>query len=172
MASELKGSEVRFRPDSVIVSKTDLKGIITYVNETFLEVSGFEMQDVLGKPHNVIRNDFMPRCVFKLLWDRLKSEQEVFAYVVNRCKNGNYYWVLAHVTPSVDVNGKVLGYHSSRRVPDPKVISETILPLYTGLKAIEESGSRQKDGMQAAYDELMRTMDKLGTDYDRFIFTH
>ncbi len=65
------GQERTFSPDELIVSKTDLRGVITYANDVFLRVSGYRMHEVLGKPHNVIRHPEMPRAVFRLLWDAL-----------------------------------------------------------------------------------------------------
>ena len=92
-------------------------------------IAGYTEQEVLGKPHSLIRHPHMPRCVFKLLWDTIAGGDEIFAYVVNRCKNGDHYWVLAHVTPSRNTNGDIIGYHSNRRVPDRKIVEGTITPL-------------------------------------------
>ena len=76
----------------------------------------------------------MPRCVFKLLWDRISvDKKEIFAYVINRCANGDHYWVFAHVTPTFDDSGQVLGFHSNRRVPSRDVLNNTIIPLYKTL---------------------------------------
>jgi len=85
------GKEVFFDKDDLIVSKTNLKGHLTYMNDIFLEIAGYKESEVIGKPHNVIRHPDMPRCVFKLLWDKIQSGNEVFAYVVNTTKNGDYY---------------------------------------------------------------------------------
>ena len=92
--------ERTFKEDEIIVSKTDLKGIITYANRTFLEVAMYSEDEVLGQPHSLIRHPDMPRCVFKLLWDTIQGGEEIFAYVKNMAKNGDYYWVFAHVTPT------------------------------------------------------------------------
>jgi PAS domain S-box-containing protein len=75
------GVECFFPEDEIIVSKTDLKGLITYANHTFLSIAGYTEEEVLGQPHNIIRHPDMPRCVFKLLWDTLKLRREIFAYV-------------------------------------------------------------------------------------------
>jgi PAS domain S-box-containing protein len=77
------GRERTWGDEEIIVSKTDLKGIITYANRTFLNVAGYTEEEVLGKPHNMIRHPDMPRCVFKLLWDTIESGNEIFAYVKN-----------------------------------------------------------------------------------------
>lgn len=85
---ETTSKEVFFDRDSLIVSKTNLKGHLTYMNDVFLDVAGYREQELVGKPHNVIRHPDMPRCVFKLLWDQLQQGKEVFAYVVNLTKAG------------------------------------------------------------------------------------
>ena len=136
------GVERFFDDDEIIVSKTNLKGHITYANRVFLRLADYAEQDVLGQPHSIIRHPDMPRCVFKLLWDTLQKGEEIFAYVVNRSKNGDHYWVLAHVTPSFDEAGKIIGYHSNRRVPDRTVLESTIIPLY---KSLLDEEKRRKD---------------------------
>jgi PAS domain S-box-containing protein len=92
--------------------------VITYANETFLKIAGYTEDEILGQPHNIIRHPDMPRCVFKLLWDTLEMKHEIFAYVKNMAKNGDFYWVFAHVTPTFNEHGTVIGYHSNRRVPE------------------------------------------------------
>lgn len=102
--------EVTFHPDEVIVSKTDLKGRITNCNDVFLDIARYREAEVLGQPHSIIRHPDMPRSVFHLLWETIGHQSEIFAYVKNRTKTGDYYWVLAHVTPSYDVNGTLNGW--------------------------------------------------------------
>lgn len=87
------GVERFFREDEVIVSKTDLKGRLTYVNRVFINISGYQEPELLGEPHSLIRNPEMPRSVFKLLWDTIGAGREIFAYVNNMSKNGDHYWV-------------------------------------------------------------------------------
>lgn len=163
------GRERHFKPEELIVSKTDLKGHITYANEVFLSLSDYTESEVLGKPHALIRHPDMPRCIFKLLWERISAGNEIFAYVVNMGRNGDHYWVYAHVTPSFDANHNVVGYHSNRRKPDPKVIEEIIVPLYAELRKIEESTSNRKDGMNAAYDALNQKLSDMGKSYSEFV---
>ncbi len=122
--SFLTGIERTFDDNDLIVSKTDLKGRVTYANPTFLHVAGFTEQEILGEPHSVVRHPDMPRSMFKFLWDTIEAGTEVFAYVINRARNGDHYWVYAHVTPSYDLTGKMIGYHSTRRVPDREVVPE------------------------------------------------
>lgn len=163
------GKERHFKPEELIVSKTDLKGRITYANEVFLRLSDYTEKEVLGQPHSLIRHPDMPRCVFKLLWDQIEAGKEIFAYVVNMGKKGDHYWVYAHITPTFDANHKVIGYHSNRRVADPKVLSEKIIPLYAELRKIEESTSNRKDGMHAASGFLAKKLADAGMAYDKFI---
>lgn len=164
------GKEVFFDESEIIVSKTDLGGRITYANDVFLRVAGYREDEIIGRPHSLIRHPDMPRCVFKLLWDTLQSGSEVFAYVVNLCSNGDYYWVLAHVTPSFDAQGAVIGYHSNRRVPDRQAV-EDISRLYSTLRAEEEKTGRSIEGMQSAFKLLSHTLADLGVDYDEFVFS-
>jgi methyl-accepting chemotaxis protein len=99
-----------------IVSKTDLKGRITYINQTFLDVSGFTAEDVMGKAHNIVRHPDMPPAAFEDLWNTLKSGCPWSGMVKNRCKNGDFYWVRAEVSPVLE-NGAVTGYLSVRFAP-------------------------------------------------------
>ena len=165
------GVEQFFDPDEIIVSKTDLKGRITYTNRVFMKIAGYEEAELLGQPHSMIRHPDMPRCVFKLLWDTIEAKQEIFAYVVNMCKNGDHYWVLAHVTPSFDEAGNITGYHSNRRVPDRDILENTIIPLYDQLLAEEKRHKNRKDGMNAAYDMLVNLLNEKGIAYDQFVFS-
>ena len=105
-----------FKEDDIIVSKTDVKGRITYANQSFCHMADYSEAELLGQPHSIIRHPDMPRAVFKLLWDTVLVRREIFAYVKNMSRNGDYYWVFAHVTPSFDAKGNVIGFHSSRRV--------------------------------------------------------
>ncbi len=162
--------EVTFRPEEIIVSKTDLKGRITYANRTFSQIAGFTRAELMGAPHSIIRHPDMPRCVFKLLWDRLGEGHEVFAYVKNMTKTGDFYWVFAHVTPSYDAGGRVVGYHSNRRVPDRRVIKEVMEPVYGELLKIEGSHANAKDGMRASFARLLEIVKSKANSYDELIF--
>lgn len=170
-SGSLKGQEVFFDKDQVIVSKTNPRGIITYANRTFLRVSEFTEAEVVGKPHNVIRHPHMPRCVFKLLWETLSAGEELFAYVVNRTKSGGHYWVLAHVTPSFDAERRVVGFHSNRRVPEREPLEQVIMPLYRRLRERELQDKDAAAGLKASRDMLKSFIDEKGGVYDKFIFS-
>lgn len=167
----LTGEERFFDENEIIVSKTDLKGRITYCNDVFLRVAGYSEQECLGQPHSLIRHPDMPRCVFGLLWDTIQDGREIFAYVLNRCKNGDHYWVNAHVTPSRDVSGNIVGYHSNRRVPDRQILEDKIIPLYKTLLAEESKHSNRKDGLQASAEMVKSLLNEREVEYDEFVAT-
>ncbi|MBY0275962.1 PAS domain-containing protein [Candidatus Binatia bacterium] len=164
------GREISFHEDEIIVSKTDLKGHITYANDVFLRVAGYTESEILGKPHNVIRHPAMPRCVFKLLWDTIRDGREIFAYVINLAKSGDAYWVFAHVTPSRDARGACVGYHSNRRVPHADALDK-VRPLYARLAAEEQRAPDPRAAIEASSRLLADTLARAGMDYDRFVFS-
>ena len=168
--AEAPEQEVTFSEDDIIVSKTDLKGKITYANDTFCNVSGYNVEELIGKPHNIIRHPDMPRCIFKFMWDTLGRGEEIFAYVKNSCKDGRFYWVLAYVTPSLDVNGNVCGYHSSRRTPNRDVLSK-VEEVYASLRRTEQAAENPKDGMAAAGKQFEQLLADQGMSYSEFLFS-
>lgn len=167
----LTGVERTFEPGEIIVSKTDLKGRITYANRVFLRLADYDERAILGAPHSIIRHPEMPRCVFQLLWDTIAAGREIFAYVVNRSRNGDHYWVYAHVTPTFDVSGSINGYHSNRRVPDMSIVRNVIAPLYGQLLAEENSVRNGKEGMARAAGMLGGILADRGVRYDEFVHT-
>jgi PAS domain S-box-containing protein len=167
----LTNVERTFQWDDVIVSKTDLAGKITYANDVFIGISGYTEDELLGAPHSILRHPAMPRCVFKFLWDRIGQGHEVFAYVINRARNGDHYWVFAHVTPCYDRGGNIVGYHSNRRVPKAEAVA-TVKPLYETLLGIENRAADRKVGMEQSFAALVKTIGDLGFDsYDRLVMT-
>jgi len=115
--------EVVMEDGQTIVSKTDLKGSITYINQYFLDISGFTEKELIGKNHNMVRHPDMPPAAFEDLWNHLKEGRPWIGMVKNRCKNGDCYWVEAHVTP-MRQNGSIVGYMSVRTKPTREQISE------------------------------------------------
>ncbi|MFO8155802.1 MAG: methyl-accepting chemotaxis protein [Pseudomonadota bacterium] len=126
--------EHRYPDDANILSTTNLKGIITYVNGDFIEVSGFTNDELLGNNHNMVRHPDMPPEAFQDLWDHLKSGRSWMGIVKNRCKNGDHYWVDAYVTPIRDAAGNVLEYQSVRTRPERHHV-ERAESLYAAVNA-------------------------------------
>lgn len=168
--SSLTGVERRLADTEIIVSKTDLKGRITYCNDAFLRMAGYREAELMGAPHSIIRHPAMPRCVFKLLWDTLDKGEEIFAYVVNRAKNGDHYWVFAHVTPDLDETGKAVGYHSNRRSVSRAAIA-AVEPLYKALLEEERRHPDRKSGMAAAGDALVKLLTEKGLTYEQLVLS-
>ena len=106
--------EQHLRDDTLIVSKTDLKGRITFINRDFLDISGFAETELIGEPHNLVRHPDMPSEAFEDMWRDLKDGRPWTGMVKNRCKNGDYYWVLATATP-IREGSEIVGYMSVRR---------------------------------------------------------
>ena len=114
--------ETEVPKDELIISRTDLKGIITYANETFAHISGYEPDELIGKPHNILRHPDMPKSVFKELWDTIQAGKIWSGYVKNMRKDRGYYWVYAEVS-GVYKDGKLVEYKSMRSwVPREKRI--------------------------------------------------
>ncbi len=153
------------KENDFIVSKTDLKGRITYVNKIFTEMGEYSEKELLGKPHSIVRNPDTPKAVFKLLWEMVQADDEIFAYVVNKTKNGNDYWVYANVTPSKDANGRTIGYYSVRRKPNAAAL-DIIKPLYSQMVNAERSG-----GVEASTKILTDLLHEKGMDYNELIIT-
>lgn len=115
--------EVPYPEGCLIVSRTDPNGIITQFNASFLEMSGYSAEELLGAPHHILRHPFMPAVAFKGLWDTVNAGQKWQGYVKNLRKDGRYYWVYATVIPNVR-NGLIIGYTSVRRKPSRARIEE------------------------------------------------
>jgi len=161
----MANQELTFGEEEFIVSKTDLNSKITYGNALFIKMSGYDEFDLLGQPHNILRHEDMPAVVFKLLWNRIKEGKEIFAYVKNKTKNGDYYWVFAHVTPSFNTNREITNFHSVRRKPTDKALN-TIKPLYATLLQHERNG-----GVNASETALNQILKDKGLTYDEFILS-
>lgn len=164
------GVERRLGTDELVVSKTDGRGRITYANAVFLRMCACAEADVVGRPHNLIRHPEMPRALFRLLWDTIQAGDEVFAYVLNLGLDGAHYWVFAHVTPSYDGSGSIIGYHSNRRAPDPAAVA-AVQPLYRDLLAVEQRQSDPVRAVEAGRELLQARLDELATTYDAFVWS-
>ncbi len=116
-------NEIQMKEGEILVSRTNLKGIITYCNEPFIEISGFTEKELIGKNHNIVRHPDMPPAAFADLWRTIKAGKPWNGLVKNRAKNGDYYWVEANVIPIIQ-NGKVVEYMSVRTKPSRAMIDK------------------------------------------------
>ena len=126
-------NELLLSVDDSIVTRTDAKGIVTEANDDFCRISGFAREELIGKNHNLVRHPDMPPEAFADLWQTLEAGLPWSGLVKNRRKNGDFYWVKAHVAP-VMANGRVDGYISSRTMPSREEVAATA-PVYADLKA-------------------------------------
>lgn len=156
------------REDDFIVSKTDLKGRITYGNEIFIEFSGYTEQELLGSQHNIIRHPDMPRAAFKLAWDTIQAGREFFAYVKNMSKDGGFYWVFTHITPDFGPKGEIVGYYSVRRCPRRDALAK-IEPVYRQmLEAERAAGAR--DAISGGTKVLVDLLQQSRMSYEQLVF--
>lgn len=121
------------KSDDFLVSQTDDKGIIKFANEDFCKIAGYTLEELIGKPHNVVRHSDMPKAAFKDLWETVKNNKIWTGYVKNRTKDGGFYWVFATVFPKYDNKTKERSYISCRRKPSSAEIQE-IQELYKTMK--------------------------------------
>ncbi|MEA2048325.1 MAG: PAS domain S-box protein [Campylobacterota bacterium] len=112
----------------LIISSTDLKGIITYANRKFCEIAGYTKAELQGKNHNIVRHPDMPKAAFQEIWDTIQSGKEWSGIVKNLRKDGRYYWVYSHISPIL-TDGIISGYTAARRPASQTEIEETI-PVY------------------------------------------
>ena len=129
--------EEPFPNGKLIVSRTDLDGVITHANAAFVEMSGYSREELIGVPHCVLRHPEMPRAAFKDLWETVSAGNKWHGYVKNLRKDGSFYWVYATVIANVR-DGKVVGYTSVRRKPSRTKIDE-VVQLYREWLAAEDA---------------------------------
>lgn len=165
--------EVKLCENEIIITKTDQKGRITYANRRFMQIAGYAEPELLGKHHNIIRHQDMPRGVFRLLWQTLQSKKEFFGYVKNATADGGFYWVFANITPDYQVDSTLAGYFSVRRRPNYQAIQK-VSQWYQQMLTIEanETPSRAPEGsllwlkdqikqQACSYDELLIQLEAL-----------
>ena len=137
----VSGVERHYSDDIAIISHTDEKGRITFINDDFVEISGFSPDELVGQPHNLVRHPDMPAEAFRDLWDTIKAGRPWAGIVKNRCKNGDHYWVRASVTPKIGG-----GYMSVRVKPSREEVSAAEA-LYARMR--QDSSIRLSEGLVA-----------------------
>jgi len=158
-----KDIEITLSPKKTIVSRTDEKGIIRFVNEYFKEIAGYKDDELVGYAHNIIRHPDMPKVVFKLLWEELKKGNDMRAIVKNLAKDGRYYWVITNFHTLRDDKGTIIGYYARRKAV-PQHVKEEVIKLYSTLLSIEK-----QDGMNASETFLKKWLTDNNTTYHDFV---
>ena len=133
--------EIILPEDAFIVSKTDQASHITYVNQSFCQISGYTENELIGHSHDIVRNDLMPHGIYNLMWEHLKAEEEFFGYIVNRNKDNSYYWALINVSPFYEQE-KLTGYFAVRRAPSEQSLA-IIRPLYQAMCEAEQGATAE-----------------------------
>jgi len=153
--------EIVLDPKRYIVSETDEKGKITFCNDYFIEVSGYSNEELIGKPHSIVRHPDMPKVVFKLLWETISQGLNINAVVKNLAKDGRYYWIFTEFESRRDNDtGEIIGYHAARKTISKHVI-EIIADLYAALLEIEKN-----EGIEASEKYLIAFLKEKGDDID------
>ena len=153
--------EIELDPKRYIVSETDAKGKITFCNDYFIEVCGYDKEELIGSPHNVVRHPDMPKIVFKLLWETIKQGKNINAVVKNLAKDGRYYWIFTEFETRRDTDtGEIIGYHAARKSISKHVI-EIISELYSELLQIEKT-----EGIDASEKYLISFLKDKGEDME------
>lgn len=116
-------NEEVFFDGKTLISETDTKGIITFVNRKFVEMSGYTKEEALGQPHSILRHPDMPKAAFAEMWKIIESGKMWEGYVKNLRKDGKFYWVIVNIIPKYDENHTIIGYTASRKVPDRNMIN-------------------------------------------------
>lgn len=112
-----------------LISETDLRGVVTYVNRKFTEMALYTKEEAIGQPHSILRHPDMPRAAFEGMWKVIQEGKIWEGYVKNLRKDGRYYWVVVHIVPKKNESGEIIGYIASRKVPD-RIRLQTIISQY------------------------------------------
>jgi len=156
-----RDEEIVLDPKRYIVSETDEKGRITFANDYFIEVSGYNLEELVGKPHSIVRHPDMPKVVFKLLWETISQGKNINAVVKNLAKDGRYYWIFTEFETRKDTDtGAIIGYHAARKSISKHVI-EIIADLYAELLEIEKNGD-----IEASEKYLIAFLKEKGDDME------
>ena len=113
-----------FFDDEIIISQTDLKGVIVYANKAFSSVSGYTIDELIGQPHAIVRHPDMPQLLFDKMWETIQGAQAWNGLIKNLRKDGEYYWVDTEILPSQDEEGNITGYMAVRKIASRKDIDE------------------------------------------------
>jgi PAS domain S-box-containing protein len=155
--------EIKFSKKKFIVSKTDIEGNILFVNQNFCDISGYQYEELMGEPHNILRHPDMPQAIFYLIWKSLLAGMEVSAIVKNVAKSGKYYWLIADFSMQRDNYGKLETFTSFKRVA-PSYVSENITILYENMLKAERKG-----GMEASLLFLEQFLEEQQMSYNEYL---
>lgn len=152
------GHELILDPHDTIQSRTDARGVITFANPTFARISGYSREELVGAPHSIVRHPGMPRSVFYAMWQTVQSGEEFFGFVLNRCKNGDSYWVFARVAPHRNSQGEINAFSSVRIMPKRAAVAEWS-KVYERVLSVEQALPREQQ-VAAGYEAVHKHVRK------------
>ncbi|MBD3793824.1 MAG: PAS domain-containing protein [Campylobacterales bacterium] len=155
--------EITFSQKKFIVSKTDLKGKILFVNKNLCDISGYTEEELIGTSHNILRHPDMPRAIFFLIWSNLLRGEPVSGVVKNLAKSGEYYWVIADFDVKKDPQGHIKSFTAFRRAAPQQVIDE-VEELYDSMLKVEK-----KHGIEGSLSYFEAYLNERGMNYDEFL---
>ncbi len=155
--------EYILKPHTYIMSKTDKRGRIVYVNDDFEEVSGYSKKELIGESHNIIRHPDMPKVIFKILWESILAKKNITLLIKNLRKDGKYYWVITDFEVVTDERGNIINFYAYRKAPPRDSIKE-IEKLYKELSEIEK-----KRNIQEAEIYLKKFLEKKRMSFEEYI---
>ena len=156
--------QIKLDPLQPIVSRTDLRGNIKYTNHYFKQITGYTDDELIGRPHNIVRHPDMPKIIFTLMWQRLKENQNILVLIKNRTKDGNYFWITTSFkTTHSEVTKEENGYMAITHAAPAQAIKE-IEALYEKLLEIEKS-----EGEVASIKYLLDFFEANDTNYDEYL---
>jgi putative PAS/PAC sensor protein len=156
--------EVVWDKTKTIISTTDKLGVITDVNQTFIDVCGYPAVELLGKPHSIIRHPDMPKIIFKITWDNILAGRNFHAIIKNLAKSGKYYWVITDFEVGRNIIGDVVTIMARQHSVPKYVITEHIEPLYQTLLKLEKIGD-----MELSNRYFKGFLEKQGKSYIEYI---
>ncbi len=163
MYENLLDKEIFISSKDILITRTDHAGVMNYGNDSFLRISGYSKEEVIGSNHNLIRHPDMPKVIFYLMWKSIKKRKNITAIIKNLTKDGRYYWVITDFKAQEDYSGSIQNHIAYRRAV-PKSALEVIEPLYNTLLRIEND-----HGMNASLIYLKRYFQERDVTYNEFV---
>ncbi len=158
----------KFISDKILISKTDTQGNITYCSPSFLQLCGYDEQELMGRSHNLLRHPDMPKGIYYLMWENLKANREFNAFILNKTKSGQSYWAFTNITPVHTVEGKLVGYTCAKRPANEAGIG--LFSVYYEQMRDEERRLGDNEGPRKSAQLLQEILAATGDSYEASVF--
>ena len=161
----MSDKELELASDQLLIVKTDANGKFTYCNQSFIQIFGYQEQQILGQHFESIKHQDMPKGIYHLLWDTVKQKREFNGYLKICTNNGNHYWTFANITPFYDSIGSIAGYTCALRHPNLGAV--TMFAMYYEQMREEEQITNDA---KASLNQLIELLSAMGDDYEASVF--